>query len=176
MSKGEQFEQITSYVSLREGDIKGPNQKRSATRFRKSLVAHLPKWKPRSGREFALLVSRLPQRMMMHCIAVVFTVGMVGTSALSQPQSRTVVRERMQMTPPGIVGVWKVIELLSRAPGENWTNVSPQQSLYIFTKKHYSYMYNLGKGPRPLFAGDPNKPTDAEMVTAYRTFVAATGT
>lgn len=37
-------------------------------------------------------------------------------------------------------------------------------------------MYTLGRGPRPLFAGDPNKPTDAEMVTAHRTFVAATGT
>jgi hypothetical protein len=82
----------------------------------------------------------------------------------------------MQKTSFGIVGVWKVTELLSRVPGENWTNVSPEQSLYIFTKKHYSYMYTLGKGPRPLFAGDPNKPTDGEMITAYRTFVAATGT
>jgi hypothetical protein len=82
----------------------------------------------------------------------------------------------MQSTSSGIVGVWKVTQLLSRVPGENWTTVSPQQSLYIFTKHHYSYMYTLGKGPRPLFAGDPNKPTDAGMVTAYRTFVAATGT
>jgi hypothetical protein len=82
----------------------------------------------------------------------------------------------MQSTSSGIVGVWKVTQLLSRVPGENWTTVSPQQSLYIFTKHHYSYMYTLGKGARPLFAGDPNKPTDAEMVTAYRTFVAATGT
>ena len=80
------------------------------------------------------------------------------------------------MTSPGIVGVWKVTELISRAPGGNWTNVSPQLSLYIFTKTHYSYMYTQGQGPRPLFAGDPNKPTDAEMVTAYKTLIAATGT
>ena len=113
---------------------------------------------------------------MVHCISVVLTVGMFGTTALSQQEGRTVAREHMQRTSSGIVGVWKVTELLSRVPGENWTNVSPQQSLYIFTEKHYSYMYTLGKGPRPLFAGDPNKPTDAEMVTAYRTFVAATGT
>jgi len=85
-------------------------------------------------------------------------------------------RNARKATSPGIVGVWKVTELLSRAPGENWTNVSPQLSLYIFTKKHYSYMYTQGEGPRPLFAGDPNKPTDAEMVTAYKTLIAATGT
>jgi len=77
---------------------------------------------------------------------------------------------------PGIMGVWKVIEVLSRAPGENWTSVSPQLSLYIFTKRHYSYMFTTGGGSRPLFAGDPNTPTDAEMITAYKTFVAATGT
>lgn len=101
--------------------------------------------------------------MMLRCISVVLTVGMFETTALSQQEGRTLAREHMQRTSSGIVGVWKVTELLSRVPGENWTNVSPQQSLYIFTKKHYSYMYTLGKGPRPLFAGDPNKPTDAEM-------------
>jgi len=114
--------------------------------------------------------------MMVHCISVVLTAGIFGTSALPQQKSRAVAQEHTQTTSPGIVGVWKVTEVLSRAPGENWTNVSPQLSLYIFTKTHYSYMYTVGKGPRPLFAGDPNKPTDAEMVTAYKTFVAATGT
>ena len=114
--------------------------------------------------------------MMVHCISVVLTAGIFGTNALPQQKSRPVAHEQTQTTSPGIFGVWKVTELLSRAPGENWTNVSPQLSLYIFTKTHYSYMYTQGQGPRPLFAGDPNKPTDAEMVTAYKTFVAATGT
>ncbi|MGH9629324.1 MAG: hypothetical protein ACRD7E_13470 [Bryobacteraceae bacterium] len=122
-----------------------------------------------------MLVSRMPQRMMVHCISVVVTAGVFGTSALPQQEGRTVAREHTQ-TSAGIVGVWKVTELLSRSPGENWTNVSPQLSLYIFTKRHYSYMFTVGGGPRPLFAGDPNKPTDAEMVAAYKTFVAAAGT
>jgi hypothetical protein len=90
--------------------------------------------------------------------------------------NRKVAPERTPTTPPGIVGVWKVTDLLSRAPGENWINVSPSLSLYIFSKQHYSYMLTAGGGPRPLFAGDPNKPTEAEMVTAYKTFIAATGT
>lgn len=89
----------------------------------------------------------------------------------------SVLAQRDRATPaPSIAGVWQVTELLSKVPGADWTNVSPQESLYIFTKNHYSYLYTLGKGPRPHFAGDPNKPTDAEVVTAYRTFVASTGT
>jgi hypothetical protein len=114
--------------------------------------------------------------MMVHCISVALAAGIFGTSALPQQEGRTIARENTHTTSPGIVGVWKVTEVLSRAPGENWTNISPQLSLYLFTKRHYSYMFTTGGGPRPLFAGDPNKPTDAEMVTAYKTLVAATGT
>lgn len=54
--------------------------------------------------------------------------------------------------------------------------MSLQKRACIFSKRHYSYMYTLGRGPRPLFTGDPNQPTDAEMVMAFKTFVAATGT
>ena len=32
-----------------------------------------------------------------------------------------------------------------------------------------------GAGPRKVFAGDPNKPTDAEKVEAYNSLIAATG-
>jgi hypothetical protein len=123
-----------------------------------------------------MLISRMPQRMAVRCISIVVTAGLFGTSAQPQQEGRPVALEHTQTASAGILGVWKVTERLSRAPGENWANVSPQQSLYIFTKKHYSYMYTLGNGPRPLFAGDPNKPADAEMITAYKTFVAATGT
>ena len=34
----------------------------------------------------------------------------------------------------------------------------------------------VGAGPRKRFAGDPNKPSDAEKVEAYNSFVAASGT
>ena len=37
----------------------------------------------------------------------------------------------------------------------------------------HSYMYV--PGPRKKFAGDPNRPTDAEKVEAYNSLVAATG-
>jgi hypothetical protein len=49
-------------------------------------------------------------------------------------------------------------------------------SVYIFTRKHYSYMFAPGVGPRRLFAGDPNRPSDAEKVAAYDSVVASSGT
>ena len=74
-------------------------------------------------------------------------------------------------------GVWKVTEQASRAPGAEWeVRTTPYPSQYIFTGKHYSYMYVPGAGPRKRIVGDPNTPTDAEKVEAYNSFVAATGT
>jgi hypothetical protein len=76
----------------------------------------------------------------------------------------------------GLRGVWKVTEVSVRSPGEEWTRSAPAASLYIFTEKHYSYTFAIGTGPRRLFAGDPNNPTDAEKAGAYDSFVAAAGT
>jgi len=77
----------------------------------------------------------------------------------------------------GLRGVWKVTEQWSRVIGGDWTRVTtPYRSLFIFTEKHYSYMYTLGAEPRRLFAADPNKPTDAEKAAAYSSLVAGTGT
>jgi hypothetical protein len=76
----------------------------------------------------------------------------------------------------GVRGVWKVTEVSVRRPGEEWIKTAPGASLYIFTEKHYSYTFAIGTGPRRLFAGDPNNPTDAEKVGAYDSFVAAAGT
>jgi hypothetical protein len=73
-------------------------------------------------------------------------------------------------------GVWKVTEVSVRKPGEDWIKTTPGASLYIFTKRHYSYTFAPSATPRRLFAGDPNTPTDAEKVGAYDSFVAAAGT
>ena len=37
-------------------------------------------------------------------------------------------------------------------------------------------MFTPGAGPRRLFAGDPNQPSDAEKVAAYDSIVAGSGT
>lgn len=82
-----------------------------------------------------------------------------------------------ELAPGSLRGVWKVAEQATRSPGGDWTvGVVPYLSLYIFTEKHYSYMFAPGSGPRPLFAGDPNQPSDSEKAAAYDSFVAGSGT
>lgn len=74
-------------------------------------------------------------------------------------------------------GVWKMTELAWSTSDGGWeVRVPPYLSQHIFTERHYSYMYIPGAGPRKLFAGDPNRPTDAEKVEAYNSLVAASGT
>jgi len=75
-----------------------------------------------------------------------------------------------------VVGAWKITEQWSRAGGDAWTaRAIPNASLYIFTESHYSYMYMPGAEPQRRFT-DPNRPTDAEKVAAYDSFVAGSGT
>jgi hypothetical protein len=102
---------------------------------------------------------------------------MTGTSAQEKrPANAAPVEEKKGPTLPSIRGVWRVVELASRASGVDWeVRTTPYLSQYIFTEKHYSYMYVPGAGPRKLFAGDPNKPADVEKVEAYNSLVAASG-
>jgi hypothetical protein len=73
-------------------------------------------------------------------------------------------------------GVWKMTELVWSTPDGGWElRPTAYLSQYIFTEKHYSYMYVPGAGPRKLFGGDPNRPTDTEKAEAYNSLVAASG-
>lgn len=101
-------------------------------------------------------------------IPVLFTFGCVTTapkiSKLNKPLT------------PSITGVWKAEQFAFRYPDSAWSvRTAPYESLYIFTDKYYSYAYVPGSSPRKLFEGDPNKPTDAEKITAYDSFVANSG-
>ena len=116
---------------------------------------------------------------MLRCISVVLTATLFVVGAFAQekrPATVATAEEKQMSTRAGLRGVWKVTEQSSRVPGEGWTAITPNVSLYVFTEKHYSYMFTIGAGPRRLFAGGPNKPTDAEKVGAYDSFVAASGT
>lgn len=116
---------------------------------------------------------------MLRCVSVVLTAAFLAAGAFAQenrPANAATAEGKQTTARASLRGVWKVTEVLSRAPGEGWMAVTPNVSLYIFTEKHYSYMFVTGAGPRRLFAGDPNKPTDAEKVGAYDSFVAASGT
>ena len=116
----------------------------------------------------------------MHRVSIVLMVlliaGHVAQIATNGQSLNAAVGVRAQSRSP-LAGVWKVLEVSSRVPGAEWTVATPPYlSVYIFTPKHYSYMFTPGVGPRRLFAGDPNRPSDAEKVAAYDSIVASSGT
>lgn len=117
---------------------------------------------------------------MLRRVAVVLAIAAFAAGASAQDKRPATPVATDTTTAPAranVRGVWKVTELASRAPGAEWeVRVPPYLSQYIFTEKHYSYMYVPGAGPRKRIGGDPNKPTDAEKVEAYNSLIAATGT
>ena len=117
---------------------------------------------------------------MLHCVSVVLAIAFIAAGVAAQqesPGSVAAPEARKAPASAGVRGVWKITRLASRAPGREWeVRTTPYLSQYIFTEKHYSYMYVHGAGPRKLFAGDPNRPTDVEKAEAYNSLVAATGT
>lgn len=116
---------------------------------------------------------------MLRCVSVLLAVTFIGVGASAQdasPTTKAAPETKQTRLSAGISGVWKIKELASRAAGADWeVRATPYLSQYIFTEKHYSYMYVLGPEPRKKFSGDPNRPTDAEKAEAYSSLVAATG-
>ncbi len=114
-------------------------------------------------------------RLSLVLLAALFANGTVSSE--EQPTNPVPAAEKQAPAQDSLRGVWKVIEQSSRTPGAAWTvGTAPYLSVYIFTQKHYSYIFAPGAGPRRLFVGDPNQPTDAEKVAAYNSFVAGSGT
>ena len=98
-------------------------------------------------------------RHAMRCFAVMVVCGTVlgAQGATRQP----------------IEGVWKVTEMV--VTGTDASTVStPQPSLFIFAKTHYSMMYVPGNKPRALSTTE--NATTEEKLAAFDSFVANTGT
>ena len=71
-------------------------------------------------------------------------------------------------------GIWKVVEIAGTGTDAS-KNANPHQSLFIFTRNHYSMMLVTGTQPRALF-NSVIEPTDQEKISAFDSFVANTGT
>lgn len=79
-----------------------------------------------------------------------------------------------------IDGVWKIAEVVTTGANPA-TNSSPQPSVIIFARGHYSWLSVGGTTPRkqPAPAATPGKLTDADKVARYEEwnpFTANTGT
>ena len=103
--------------------------------------------------------------------AVVGLTAVIAAGAIAQgksPASGAIATWEQKSVPGNLRGVWKVEEQATRSAGGDWTvGAVPYLSLDRFTEKHYSYMVAPGSGPQPLFAGDPNRPSDSEKDVAY---------
>jgi hypothetical protein len=123
--------------------------------------------------------SRMTRIGMSRFLSVGLMTAFLSMATLAQgkdPENAETSEAKSSVERAQLRGVWKVTELASRKPGEEWKTLPIRTSLYIFTGNHYSYMFVPGAGPRRLHSGDPNKPSDADKVAAYDSFVAASGT
>ena len=115
----------------------------------------------------------------MHRVSIMLMVLLIGghvAQVATIEQSNAAIGVGAKSRSP-LEGVWKVLEVSSRVRGADWTVATPPYlSVYIFTPKHYSYMFAPGVGPRRLFAGDRNRPSDAEKVAASDSIAASSGT
>ena len=112
-------------------------------------------------------------------LSVMCTVGGCAPAPEEQAAEQTVMQETLE-------GAWEITEESFKSPDASWTDTSPQPSLYIFAKQHYSIMLvpsgpDGRSQPRELFSGtDPilgaAQPTDAEKVVAFGSFIANSGT
>ena len=109
-----------------------------------------------------------------HCLAFLLTTAVAACSAVpSQPRAATSLEQERGSSL--IVGAWRPVQLALRQPGSEWEiRPSPQSGLYVFSARHYSYVYIPGGRQRPHFS-NANSPTEAEKAAAYDTFIAGAG-
>ena len=114
---------------------------------------------------------------MLRSLSVVLVTALFSGTVLLEDERASAAAKQPASAAGDLKGVWKIIEQSAKSPGGNWTIGTPAYlSVYIFTSNYYSYMFAPGAGPRRLFIGNPNQPTDAEKVMAYDSIVAGSGT
>lgn len=97
-----------------------------------------------------------------------------GCSAVQSQQGAATSLETAQRSST-IIGAWRPVELALRQPGAEWEiRPTPQSGLYVFSARHYSYVYIPGGRQRPHFL-NANSATEAERAAAYDTFIAGAG-
>ena len=105
-------------------------------------------------------------------LSVMLTVGGCAPAPEEQAAEEPVMQETLE-------GAWKITEESFESPDASWTDTSPQPSLHIFAKQHYSIMLvpsgpDGRSQPRKLFSDDER--TDAEKIAAFDSFIANSGT
>lgn len=72
-------------------------------------------------------------------------------------------------------GAWRLTGLVNVAADGTRTDLTPQESLFLFKGGHYSMAYAFGDEPSPAYA-EPFTPTDEERVSRFSLMTVNTGT
>ena len=73
-----------------------------------------------------------------------------------------------------IEGVWKITQIINQTPENQFANPEPQDGIFIFTKEHYSMVWN----PNDSRLEDYKniwKPTDKEKINSYNSINSNSG-
>jgi len=114
-------------------------------------------------------------------ITLVIVAMACTPSAEQEPATQESATAEAEIAESPLVGAWRITEFSLASPDTSFTISDPQPSLMIFLTSHYSQMYVPGDEPRELFSGDEpvlgaQEPTDAEVLTAFGSFIANSGT
>ena len=80
-----------------------------------------------------------------------------------------------QQQPAALEGAWKIVRTSLTTEDKPTFVDYGQPSLILFTARHYSLMYVEGNKTRQMFR-DLTRPTEAEKLEAFDTFVGQSGT
>ena len=116
---------------------------------------------------------KVPTAAIVLCGFVITATACAPTTADQEPAAVAAA--------PSVEGAWRITEFSSAGPDTSYTISDPQPNLLIFLTSHYSHMRVPGDEPRELFSGDEpvlgaQEPTDAEVLTAFGSFIANSGT
>ena len=114
-------------------------------------------------------------------ITLVIVAMACAPSAEQESATQEAATAEAELAESPLVGAWRITEFAFASPDTSFTISDPQPSLMIFLTNHYSQMYVPGDEPRELFSGDEPvlgalEPADAEVLTAYESFIANSGT
>jgi len=99
---------------------------------------------------------------MKRTVTAMFVAIALATTVMAQGEARG-----------PLEGVWKVTEEVVTGADASSTT-SPQPSLFIFTRTHYSMLRVASSQPRALFKA--MDPTSEEKIATFDTFIANSGT
>jgi len=97
-----------------------------------------------------------------------------GSAACRAPAANSSPAQSTTSSQSRLLGAWRATRVTISGADTASTNSAPPPSLFIFTRNHYSQIYESADTARAPFAGP--RPTHREKIAAFDSFVANSGT